>query len=610
MLNIPQTSLIPSVIALSDFFIKNFPDFSWYPNWYLGNPFNFLIGPVIPISLWIFKSLLRLDTTTGYFILMFLAVIFGSLGVYKLTKRLGAEKRQSILAQVLFLTLPLSYFLLSFSSGLQMIALSVSIWIFYQFCNFLTKNNLKNDLYLYILVVFAVLINISSLLTILIGLICLFLTIEVKKSLRVYLIFKIILLICLALVTISFWYTSEVWWAILKNPSLSGKPLFSLIKLIFSFLFNLLPIIIALWVVKLKKIKLSFLSKFSLFFLTAFGFLSLFRFISDPDFLIDWISFTSEIQFGLALILSSFFAKDRVKKWGLLALVLVFGLSVLIYFQIFKTWTDSKNLTYQKDILGLLKDVPANQRIFTSGSAVFWLNSKLNLMQLRGGVDEASVHPFWRHAAYQIREEADGDLSKKWLEALGTNFILVNQEESREYFKDFRFIDKFKNWQTIGNKQGDFIFKLDSGNLVRIADKSLLNLKPPKDGSDNIRVNQYVSKLKDNLHQVVLRPNQIEIEADLDKSKIISLAITYHPGWDIVSGQGKLTSDSLGNMVLIPKQTGKQNYLLKFQLFRVSWLIPLMFLFLILFVVFVFYDYFYPLLTKILRKSSVDTEDY
>ena len=79
-------SLIPSVLALSHFFINNFPNISWYPYWYLGNPFWYLIGPIIPTTLLAFTRVLNLPLNLSYFSLIFLSQLIGAVGVYQLVK--------------------------------------------------------------------------------------------------------------------------------------------------------------------------------------------------------------------------------------------------------------------------------------------------------------------------------------------------------------------------------------------------------------------------------------------------------------------------------------------------------------------------------------------
>ena len=58
----------------------------------------------------------------------------------------------------------------------------------------------------------------------------------------------------------------------------------------------------------------------------------------------------------------------------------------------------------------ITKNVPKSERVFLSGSPVFWINSKNESMQVRGGNDIVSTSQWWAHGAYQIREGQDAAL--------------------------------------------------------------------------------------------------------------------------------------------------------------------------------------------------------
>ena len=76
--------LIDTVIALSDFFINNFPDYSWYPHWYLGTPFRFLIGPIVPNVLLIVNLMSPFSTLANSLFVIFIYQFMVCVGVYKL----------------------------------------------------------------------------------------------------------------------------------------------------------------------------------------------------------------------------------------------------------------------------------------------------------------------------------------------------------------------------------------------------------------------------------------------------------------------------------------------------------------------------------------------
>ena len=101
----PETSLIPSVLALSGFFVDNFPHISWYPYWYLGNPFAYLIGPVVPGLMAVLHSILRLSGSAmniEYLVILFISTLIGGVGVYWMVREwVSLDQRSNITTRAL-----------------------------------------------------------------------------------------------------------------------------------------------------------------------------------------------------------------------------------------------------------------------------------------------------------------------------------------------------------------------------------------------------------------------------------------------------------------------------------------------------------------------------
>src|SRR3989344_2599934 len=169
-----ETSLVPTVIALSKFFAENFPNISWYPYWYLGNPYQFLIGPVVPALLSIsnFKfqiSNFQLSMTQIYYLLIMLSFIVGGLGIYLFLRDWGVSKKQAFFSGVFYVLFPAGYFLLNYQNGLNHIALSLLPFFLLYYRRFLKGGENMLVLFLSIIIVIVLLINISILLSFIIG---------------------------------------------------------------------------------------------------------------------------------------------------------------------------------------------------------------------------------------------------------------------------------------------------------------------------------------------------------------------------------------------------------------------------------------------------------
>ena len=101
--------------------------------------------------------------------------------------------------------------------------------------------------------------------------------------------------------------------------------------------------------------------------------------------------------------------------------------------------------------------------VFLSGTTAFWLNSLVDVVQVRGGADQAAVHPTWRQSAWEIREGKSADDAEEALKSLKVNYLVVHTEESREFYHDFKNPEKFEQIESLSKiyeSRGDIIYKV------------------------------------------------------------------------------------------------------------------------------------------------------
>lgn len=652
--------LIVTVVALSDFFIKNFPHVSWYPYWYLGNPYQYLIGPVVPATLAIVQSVnFKVQSYEIYFFLILGSFLIGALGLYSFLRVWGAHKKQAVASALLYVILPASWFILSYQNGLHHIAFGFLPWVLVFFERYLEQMTVKRSLFLSIAIAFELLITTSILLPIIIGFVAVFVAIRIDLKQRANhereierIILKTTGVILLALSLATFWYAPSFWWTQLFNPSFGGLSLVKLIEFLFQLILQLFPIILAVVFVKWRHARLSSHLLFGLLFFSSFFFLSVVRFLFDPDFVMDWISYFIELQFGLSIVLGSLLAKIEVGnlvqnsklkvksfpsrdeagslKFKILNFELLFftlHFALLTYLLIllvstgFDIWTLSKlrnqlRSGYQLRIISILKNhVKEEERVFLSGSSAFFANLHLNIQQVRGGRDEVSIHPMWAHGAYQIREGEDKELAKNWLKALGASYVLVHEKGSDEPFHDFKHPEKFtssrldsEDFGLIVSNHKDKLYKVSGAYLARVAAREILEVERPKNGADRIALDNYVSHIKREAHFDESMPGKILINETLDKGEVISLAISYDPRWKVGEGEGEIIKDGLGNMVILPKSSGRARVQLIFARTLGDFLIPALFV-TTLVPIFFFFDSFYVGLHPLFFHLSIGIED-
>jgi len=466
-----QTSFIPIQVALARFlesqgwraFFQN------YPYWYLGTtPFRYLTGPILPSWLVLFHKLLPSFNFFSLFWLLIAAVWpLGTTGVYLLVRNLKPDNRNlAILAAVFYFFGPIVPFLFRFSGGLSLIAFSFLPYVLLLYNKFLAKPSRKRAIYCVFAIAFEILTDSVIMTSMLLGMAAIFLATcgwkraekKIKQTLGV---------VATAFLAATVWYTPQYWWQILIAPSFAGKPLFKVV----GELAQLLPIGLAvgLAVVSGRVVKTKDkLLKFCFYWLFIFGFLTLIRFLSDPDFWLDWSAYSWELQLGGAMAMGLLMKKLKRKYLTLPIFLFYFCLFVFVSKQYVLA-------TLQRDIsqtveyrIGeqLTKVIKPSEKVFLSGTTVFWLNAfsaSWRIAQVRGGNDRASVDPEWRQAAWELREGKKVEKSIEYLKKLGIAYIVVHTQESEEFYHDFVYPEKFeenKELEKIYDKNGDRIYQL------------------------------------------------------------------------------------------------------------------------------------------------------
>ncbi len=570
----PLTSLVPTIVEITGFMQSNWPHIWWFPNWYLGVPLRFVTGPVVPLLTILINKFSGLPLESSYVVLIILMWILGGFGVWKLVHELGGGKRAGWSACGLFLLLPGHILLSTYGNGLHHLVISLLPWI----C-FLWFKTLKHWQVAWII---STLILLSAVLLIDVGGILLFIVAGVLITLmgdkRDWGTggLKSILLIITALSIATIWYTPRFWWTLLGNPSFGGKPLANVIPFILQLLQALIPLILGAWFVQRKYRLRNGLMRFGVLFGSSFLFLTVIRFLSDIDFWMDWTSYILELQFALALVLPVVVFKlvQRTKTIQIITFLNILTLTIIdsgLAFMLYKT--DEKVVAYQVGIRKLAgENVKLDQRIFLSGSPVFWLGSaKQNLLQVRGGRDEIATHPTWAMGAYNIREGEDHELLNNWLSIFGVSKILVHEEGSQEYFRDFKNIDRFDELVEIEEKDGNALYEHES-SIARLASKDILEIPSPQEGSDENALVRYSDALGVPVNFIFTKANEIRVNTDLklQADQVISLAVTHDKYWKLIEGKGKLLADVFGNTVILP-EPGETSFVLSYQE-KESWL--------------------------------------
>jgi hypothetical protein len=201
-------------------------------------------------------------------------------------------------------------------------------------------------------------------------------------------------------------------------------------------------------------------------------------------------------------------------------------------------------------------------RVFASGSTRFWLNAFSDSPQVGGGFDQGLRNTPILHVKFAIPYLAgDGEQSATWLKALGAHAVIVGGPNTRDAYRDYKDPAKFEGiLDELWRDGDDVIYAVPqrSDSLARVIRREHVVTRAPINGEDIEPVRPYVAGLEDASLPLAdidwTNQHSGTIEAELQPEHLISLQISYHPGWNAaVNGAAKpVTEDGFGMMLIEP----------------------------------------------------------
>jgi hypothetical protein len=237
------------------------------------------------------------------------------------------------------------------------------------------------------------------------------------------------------------------------------------------------------------------------------------------------------------------------------------------------------------------------QRVFAPGSTSFWMNAFTDTSQLGGGFDNGIVNQSTRIARYIIGSgdgagNRDTEISILWLKAMGVHAVAVGGANTTQAFKDFRNPKKFDGVLPMVWHEGDdsvYLVPTHSTSLARIVTRSDLPARAPGNGIDIEPLLAYVAAL-DNpaMPEAAFRwtsRHSASITSTLRPADVISVQVSYHPGWhaSLSGATVPVRADGLGHLYIEPGCDGACSVLLDYDgglemqvahvVFAIAWLL-------------------------------------
>jgi hypothetical protein len=210
------------------------------------------------------------------------------------------------------------------------------------------------------------------------------------------------------------------------------------------------------------------------------------------------------------------------------------------------------------------------ERVLAPGTVQFWMNAFTNTPQMTGCClqsllnRENLIAAYVTSAGYQSDAES-ADYATLWMKAYAVHAVAIGGPQSREWYKDFKFPDRFRDRLPLAWSSGDdFIYRVPErvSGLARIVRKGDLVSHPPVNGIDVGEMRPFVAALDDSSLPVASwqwhDTNTATIRATLTPEEVIAVALNYHKGWQ-ASVAGKkvpVRADGLGFVVIQPGCSG------------------------------------------------------
>jgi hypothetical protein len=204
--------------------------------------------------------------------------------------------------------------------------------------------------------------------------------------------------------------------------------------------------------------------------------------------------------------------------------------------------------------------------VMVSGTPSFWLNAFTDQPQLSGGHDPTAPNWSQRVAVFIIYSGMNagpraGEVATMWMKAFGVQALTL----SAEFWKTFTDPNKFEGILPVLWREGsNTVYRVPqrSPSLAHVVPAGAIVSRVPLNGVDIGQVTQYVAALDDpSLPLAEMRWsdfNSARIETTLHQGQVLSVQVTYHPGWRTrINGIAQpVFRDGLGLLVVKPDCRG------------------------------------------------------
>lgn len=180
-----------------------------------------------------------------------------------------------------------------------------------------------------------------------------------------------------------------------------------------------------------------------------------------------------------------------------------------------------------------------NQRVLPSGSVRFWYDAWFDLSQADGGSTQGDANPVLPTPAYQIPAGDRGDTAILWLQAIGTDAVIVPDRTSPESYHDYVKPEKFRGLARVlyDDQHGTVIYRVPRihPGIGRVVKTSKLEGIGSVAQGDMVALARYVAAVEEpgqSLTQVNWTSfDRAELRVQVSAGQSILFQETYDPFW-------------------------------------------------------------------------------
>jgi hypothetical protein len=213
-------------------------------------------------------------------------------------------------------------------------------------------------------------------------------------------------------------------------------------------------------------------------------------------------------------------------------------------------------------------------RVYVTGSTAYWLNAFSATPQLIGCCDQGQSMPVLNEVPYKVNSNQGANATEKgidWLRALAVQAFVVNGPASTDEYKDVRAPERFDGALPLLHREnGDAIYSVlpPGASLAHVVRPGELVPPRPSGKFEYSDIRKYAQATTDPARPPAAFDWQsaatARIRANLRPGDLLSVQVAWFPGWKafVHTGATPVSADGMGFMVIQPHCQGDCEILL------------------------------------------------